>query len=137
MDYINKKLPTDDELSNYVGITWNITQAKYDSNNILSLKFLLSDYVPSFPLTVWTSYLHLVSFRYLFISSPELSDYRYSAPSTYFSPIIKKVSITQQLGEIINDAGATLNEDYIDIGNRNFKRLSFKITDETGKIMNL
>ena len=41
------------------------------------------------------------------------------------------------MGGIINDAGATLNEDFIDVGNRNLKRLSFKITDETGKIMNL
>ena len=51
--------------------------------------------------------------------------------------IIQKVLITQQLGGIINDSGATLNEDHIDVGNRNIKRLSFKITDETGKVMNL
>ena len=115
------------------------TQHKqYDSKNILSINYLLSNYVPSNPLTVWnSSYLNLVPFRYLFISSPELSDYRYSAPNTYSSSIIKKVLITQQLGGIINDAGATLNEDFIDVGNRNLKRLSFKITDETGKIMNL
>ena len=90
----------------------------------------MSNYVPSNPLTVWnSSYLNLVPFRYLLISSPELSDYRYSAPNTYSSSIIKKVLITQQLGGIINDAGATLNEDFIDVGNRTLKRLSFKITD--------
>ena len=132
------KIPTDDELSNYVGNTWNTTQASYDSKNILSINYLLSNYVPSNPLTVWnSSYLNLVPFRYLFISSPELSDYKYSAPNTYSSSIIKKVLITQQLGGIINDAGASLNEDYIDVGNRNMKRISFKITDETGKVMNL
>ena len=70
------------------------------------------------------------AFQYLFISSPELSDYRYSAPNTYSSSIIKKVLITQQLGGIINDAGATLNEDFIDVGNRNLKRLSFKMRQE-------
>ena len=75
------KIPTDDELSNYVGNTWNTTQASYDSKNILSINYLLSNYVPSNPLTVWnSSYLNLVPFRYLFISSPELSDYKYSAP---------------------------------------------------------
>ena len=132
------KIPTDDELSNYVGNTWNTTQASYDSKNILSINYLLSNYVPSNPLTVWnSSYLNLVPFRYSFISSPELSDYKYSAPNTYSSSIIKKVLITQQLGGIINDAGASLNEDYIDVGNRNMKRISFKITDETGKVMNL
>ena len=99
---------------------------------------MLSNYVASSPLTVWTSsYLNLVPFRYVFISSPELSDYRYSAPNTYSSSIIKKVLVNSQLGGIINDQGATLNEDYIDIGNRNLKRLSFRITDETGKVLNL
>ena len=132
------KIPTDDELSNYVANTWNTTQANYDSNNILSINYLLSNYVASSPLTVWTSsYLNLVPFRYVFISSPELSDYRYSAPNTYSSSIIKKVLVNSQLGGIINDQGATLNEDYIDIGNRNLKRLSFRITDETGKVLNL
>ena len=132
------KIPTDIELSNYVGNTWNTTHANYDSNNILSINYLLSNYVASSPLTVWSSsYLNLVPFRYVFISSPELSDYKYSAPNTYSSSIIKKVLVNSQLGGIINDQGATLNEDYIDIGNRNLKRLSFRITDETGKVMNL
>ena len=132
------KIPTDVELSNYVNNTWNTTQANYDSNNILSINYLLSNYIPSSPLTVWnSSYLNLVPFRYLFISSPELSDYKYSAPNTYSSSIIKKVLVSSQLGGIINDQGATLNEDYIDVGNRNIKKISFKITDERGVVMNL
>ena len=132
------KIPTDDELSNYVGNTWNTTQANYDSNNILSINYLLSNYVASSPLTVWTSsYLNLVPFRYLFISSPTLSDYRYSAPTSYSSSIIKKVLVNQQLGGIINDAGSSLSEDYIDISGRSLKRLDFRITDERGVVMNL
>ena len=66
-----------------------------------------------------------------------LSDYRYSAPNTYSSSIIKKVLVNQQLGGVINDAGSSLSEDYIDIGNKNLKRLEFKITDERGVVMNL
>ena len=132
------KIPTDEELSNYVNNTWNTTQANYDSNNTLSINYLLSNYVPSSPLTVWTStYLNLVPFRYIFISSPTLSDYRYSAPNTYSSSIIKKVLVNQQLGGVINDAGSSLSEDYIDIGNKKLKRLEFKITDERGTVMNL
>ena len=124
--------------ANYVNNTWNTTQANYDSNNHLSINYLLSNYVPSNPLTVWTSsYLNLVPFRYIFISSPTLSDYRYSAPNTYSSSIIKKVLVNQQLGGVINDAGSSLSEDYIDIGNKNLKRLEFKITDERGVVMNL
>ena len=132
------KIPTDDELSNYVGNTWNTTQANYDSNNPLSINYLLSNYVPSNPLTVWTSsYLNLVPFRYVFISSPSLSDYKYSAPTSYSSSIIKKVLVNSQLGGIINDPGSSLSEDYIDVSNRTLKRLDFKITDERGVVMNL
>ena len=132
------KIPTDDELSNYVNGTWNTTQANYDSNNSLSINYLLSNYVPSNPLTVWnSSYLNLVPFRYIFISSATLSDYKYSAPTTYSSSIIKKVLVNSQLGGIINDAGSSLSEDYIDVSNRTLKRLDFKITDERGTVMNL
>ena len=132
------KIPTNDELENYVNNQWDTNSANYDSNNPLSINYLLSNYVPSNPLTVWTSsYLNLVPFRYIFISSPELSDYRYSAPNTYSSSIIKKVLVNSQLGGIINDAGSSLSEDFIDISNKNLKRLSFKITDEKGVVMNL
>ena len=99
---------------------------------------MLSNYVPSNPLTVWTSsYLNLVPFRYVFISSPSLSDYKYSAPTSYSSSIIKKVLVNSQLGGIINDPGSSLSEDYIDVSNRTLKRLDFKITDERGVVMNL
>ena len=132
------KIPTDEELSNYVGGVWNTTQANYNSNDPLSINYLLSNYIASSPLTVWTSsYLNLVPFRYLFISSSALSDYRYSAPNTYSSSIIKKVLISQQLGGIVNDAGSSLSEDYLDVGNRNLKKLDFRITDERGVVMNL
>ena len=132
------KIPTNDELANYVNNQWDTNTANYDSSNPLSINYLLSNYVPSNPLTVWTSsYLNLVPFRYIFISSPELSDYRYSAPNTYSSSIIKKVLVNSQLGGIINDAGSSLSEDFIDISNKNLKRLSFKITDEKGVVMNL
>ena len=76
-------------------------------------------------------------FRYIFIASPTLSDYRYSAPNTYSSSIIKKVLVNQQLGGVINDAGSSLSEDYIDVGNKNLKRLEFRITDERGTPLNL
>ena len=132
------KIPTDEELGNYVNNQWDTNSANYDSNNPLSINYLLSNYIASSPLTVWTSsYLNLVPFRYLFISSSALSDYRYSAPNTYSSSIIKKVLISQQLGGIVNDAGSSLSEDYIDVSNRNLKKLDFRITDERGVVMNL
>ena len=132
------KIPTDEELGNYVNNQWDTNSANYDSSNPLSINYLLSNYIASSPLTVWTSsYLNLVPFRYLVISSSALSDYRYSAPNTYSSNIIKKVLISQQLGGIVNDAGSSLSEDYLDVGNRNLKKLDFRITDERGVVMNL
>ena len=68
-DGLNYKVknPTNDELANYVNNTWDTVSASYDSNNPLSKNYLLSIYVPSNPLTVWTSsYLNLVPFRYVF-----------------------------------------------------------------------
>ena len=56
------KIPTDEELSNYVGGVWNTAQANYNSNDPLSINYLLSNYIASSPLTVWTSsYLNLCS----------------------------------------------------------------------------
>ena len=64
------KIPTDVELANYVNNSWNTTQANYDSSNPVSRNYLLSNFVPTSPLTTWTSsYLNLVPFRYLFITS--------------------------------------------------------------------
>ena len=71
------KIPTNDELATYVGGVWNTTQQNYDSNNPLSINYLLSNYVPSNPLTVWTSsisqsstlslYIHLALLLYQII----------------------------------------------------------------------
>ena len=132
------KIPTDTELSNYVNNTWNTTQANYDSSKPLSINYLLSNYVPSSPLTVWTSsYLNLVPFRAIYINSPELADHHLMSPSTYSSSIIRKVLVNSQLGGIINDTSAPLSEDYIDVGGKNLKRLSFRITDDKSNTLNL
>jgi hypothetical protein len=94
--------------------------------------------VPTNPIATWTSsYLNLVPFRAVYISSSSLLDYHYSAPNSYSSSIVRKVLVDEQLGGIITDKGAPLNEDYLDIGNKNRKRLDFRITDEKGTTMNL
>ena len=132
------KFPVDEELANYVNGIWDTGTAPYNSNNPVSINYLLSNFVPSTPLSTWvSSYLNLVPFRYIFITSNSLSDYKYSAPNSYSSSIIRKVLCTEQLGGIINDNSAPHQEDYIDIGGRNLRRLDFKITDEKGTVMNL
>ena len=124
------KIPTDTELENYVDGIWDSVSAPYDNRKPVSINYLLSNFVPTNPIAVWTSsYFNLVPFRYVFITSNALSDYRYSAPNSYSSSIIRKVLCTEQLGGIINDSHSIHQEDYIDIGGRNLKRLDFKITN--------
>ena len=132
------KIPTDTELGNYVNGVWDTGQSNYDNRKPVSINNLLSNFVPTNPIATWTSsYLNIVQFRYVFITSNDLSDYHYSAPNSYSSSIIKKVLCTEQLGGIINDNQAPHHEDFINVGGRNLKRLDFKITDESGTVMNL
>ena len=132
------KIPTDTELKNYVNNQWNTTQESYDSSNPLSINYLLSNYVATSPIATWTSsYLNLVPFRAVYINSPELADHHLMSPSTYSSSIIRKVLVSEQLGGIINDNSAPLSEDYINVGGKNLKRLSFRITDDKSNTLNL
>jgi hypothetical protein len=132
------KIPTDTELKNYVNNTWNTTQSNYDSSNPLSINYLLSNYVATSPIATWTSsYLNLVPFRAVYINSPELADHHLMSPSTYSSSIIRKVIVSEQLGGIINDNSAPLSEDYINVGGKNLKRLTFRITDDKSNTLNL
>lgn len=132
------KIPTDDELANYVNNTWDTGTANYNNLNPLSINYLLSNCVPTSPIATWTSsYLNLVPFRAIYINCPELTDHHYSAPNSFSSSIIKKVLIDQQLGGVISDFHTGLNEDYIDLSGKNLKRLSFRITDERSNTMNL
>ena len=132
------KIPTDTELKNYVNNQWNTTQENYDSSNPLSINYLLSNYVATSPIATWTSsYLNLVPFRAVYINSPELADHHLMSPSTYSSSIIRKVLVSEQLGGIINDNSAPLSEDYINVGGKNLKRLSFRITDDKSNTLNL
>ena len=132
------KIPTDTELGNYVNGQWDSSSAPYDNRNAVSINYLLSNYVATSPLSVWTSsYLNLVPFRAVYINSPELTDNHYSAPNSYSSSIIRKILINQQLGGVVNDDhGGAFGEDFIDVGGKNLRRLSFRITNEESKTMN-
>ena len=132
------KIPTDTELKNYVGGNWDNISVPYDSSNPLSINYLLSNYVATSPIATWTSsYLNLIPFRAVYINSPELADHHLMSPSTYSSSIIRKVLVSEQLGGIINDNSAPLSEDYINVGGKNLKRLSFRITDDKSNTLNL
>lgn len=131
------KIPTDNELANYVNNVW--TTPSYNNRDPVSINYLLSNYVAiNGGLSTWTSsYLNLVPFRAVMIHCPELADHHYSAPASYSSNIVKKVLIDQQLGGVVNDTNTAFHEDFIDVSNRNLKRLNFRITDTNSKTINL
>ena len=134
------KIPTDEELSSYVGSGWNRNDADYNNTIPLSINYLLSNFVPTNGgLTTWTSsYLNLIPFRALYLNSPDLTDHRYSSPVSYSSSIIRKILIDQQLGGVVNDShSGSMSEDYIDVSGKNLKRLSFRLTNEQNKTINL
>ena len=133
------KIPTDTELSNYVNNTWNTTQASYDNSNPVSINYLLSNFVPTNGgLSTWvSSYHNLVPFRSVMLHCPELADHHYSSPASYSSNIVRKLLIDQQLGGVVNENNTAFHEDFIDVSNRNLKRLSFRITDTNNKTLNL
>ena len=133
------KIPTDTELSNYVNGQWDSVSAPYDNRDPVSITYLLSNFVPTNGgLTAWTSsYLNLVPFRSVMLHCPELADHHYSSPASYSSNIVKKILIDQQLGGVVNDTNTSFHEDFLDVGGRNLKRLSFRISNTNNKTINL
>ena len=58
------KIPTDEEFQSYVKNTWNTAQENYDNKDPV-MNYLLSNYVETSPLSVWTSsYLNLVLLKF-------------------------------------------------------------------------
>ena len=123
------KIPTDEELSNYVNGTWDSVSALMIIET-RSINYLLSNFVAtSRGLSVLTSYyLNLVPFRRVVLHCPELADHHCSSPASYPSSIARKILIDQQLGGVVNEVlmVAILSG-----------CLSFRITDTNNKTINL
>jgi len=51
--------------------------------------------------------------------------------------VLLKVPITTNLGGVSFATASVLPSDFIDVSNRSFKRLRFRITDATGKTIDL
>ena len=87
------KIPTDEELETYVNGEWNRGQFEYDNLRPKSINYLLSNSIVYEPASSWLSgYFNLVPFQNVYINSPQLSDYKYSAPNNLSSSEIKKKS---------------------------------------------
>ena len=126
------KVPTDADL--VFGSIWqgtNLTEP-------LSINKLIGNYIQKEPNISWTSsFFNLIPFNAVYIVCNELSDFYYSSPNSYSSGIIKKVPITTNVGGVSFQTASVLPSDYIDVSNRSFKRLRFRITDATGKTIDL
>ena len=48
------KIPTDKELENYVNGVWDTGTANHNSKNLVSINYLLSNFVPTHPIATWT-----------------------------------------------------------------------------------
>ena len=126
------KVPTDSELA--FGTVFNGANVPEH----LSINQLIGNYIIKEPAISYTSgFFNLIPFNAVYIVCNELSDFHYSAPNSYSSGIIKKVPITTNLGGVSFATASVLPSDFIDVSNRSFKRLRFRITDATGKTIDL
>ena len=126
------KIPTDNELKE----TTVYEGAVIDDP--ISINKLLGNYEVKAPTNnTWESgQMSLIPFNSVYIICNELSDYHYSAPSSYSNAIVKKINMVFNVGGVTVNSNAPLLNDYIDVSNRSFKRLRFRITDARGKTIN-
>ena len=132
------KIPTDEELQ---GMLWHNTtpsDPSYIIDDPMSINKLIGNYeIKQMTNSTWTSGLfNLNPFNSVYIICSELSDYHYSAPSSYSNAIVKKINMMFNVGGVTVNSSAPLLNDYIDVSNRSFKRLRFRITDARGKTIN-
>ena len=122
------KIPTDKELK---AVPWD-GQTLTDP---MSINKLIGNYEEKTPTsaTLKSSLFNLNPFNSVYILSPELSDFHYSAPDGYSNSIIKKVNLMYNVGGVTVNTSAPLLNDYIDVSNRSLKRLRFRIADARGK----
>ena len=126
------KVPTDSELA--FGTVFNGANVPEH----LSINQLIGNYIIKEPAISYTSgFFNLIPFNAVYIVCNELSDFHYSAPNSYSSGIIKKVPTTTNLGGVSFATASVLPSDFIYVSNRSFKRLRFRITDATGKTIDL
>ena len=130
------KIPTDEELETYVNGEWNRGQFEYDNLRPKSINYLLSNYIAYDPASSWLSgYFNLVPFQNVYINSPQLSDYKYSAPNNFSSSVIKKVQFNQQLGGVISDYTSPIYADFIGVGGKILRDYTSKLQLQETKLL--
>ena len=113
-----------------------------DLNNLNSINEVLSftqTVGDSFTSTnPWiTGFIILLPYHDLYISCPELSNNNFHSPSTFTNAIVKKVPVNAPFAGIVADSYGITDYDYINVSRRSIRRLTFRITDESGNFIDL
>ena len=111
-----------------------------DLNNLNSINNVLNTPQPldfSSSTVPWVSgFVNLLAHQDIYISCPELSNNNFHSPSAFSNAIVKKVPINASFANIINDPYGITNYDFINVSRRSIRKLSFRITDEIGSLIN-
>ena len=128
---------TDTDVPTFVGSFSN----SVDLNNLNSINNALGFTTPvgdaftsSSPWT--TGFINLINYPDVYISCPE-SNNNFHSPSAFSNAIIKKVPVNAPFAGIISDSYGITDFDYINVSKRNIKRLTFRITDGAGNVVDL
>ena len=110
-----------------------------DLNNLKSINDTLNTPLPldfSTSTAPWASgFVNLLSHQDIYISCPELSNNNFHSPSSFSNAIVKKVPVNASFAGIINDPYGVTDYDYVNVSRRSIRRLTFRITDETGNLI--
>ena len=113
-----------------------------DINNLNSINDVLGFTTPvgdaftsSAPWT--TGFINLLTYPDVYISCPELSNKNFHSPSEFSNAVIKKIPVNAPFAGVISDSYGITEYDYINVSKRNIKRLTFRITDGAGNVIDL
>ena len=111
-----------------------------DLNNLNSINSVLNTPQPqdfSTSVVPWVSgFINLLAHQDIYISCPELSNNNFHSPSAFSNAIIKKIPVNASFASIINDPYGITDYDYVNVSRRSIRKLTFRITDEVGNLIN-
>ena len=125
----------DNLIANFVGSFSNTVEL----NNLSSINNVLNTPQPrdfSSSVTPWVSgFINLLHHQDIYISCPELSNNNFHGPSTFSNAIVKKIPVNASFAGITNDPYGVTDYDFVNVSRRSIRRLTFRITDETGNLI--
>ena len=105
-------------------------------NEVLSFDKTVGD---AFTSTVpWTTgFINLLKYQDVFMSYPELSNNNFHTPSSFNNAVVKQVPVNASFASVIYDTYGISEYDYINVSKRTVKRLTFRVLDGSGNVIDL